>query len=81
MTYKNDSHCRRRWLQLGMATAQLLTNLGIIAYIALLEHNATLGDWAAVELSQTFEEFAIVVAVFGFVSYFLLIFYIFIASC
>ena len=64
-----------------MSTAQLLTNLGILAFIALLEHNATLGDWAAVELSQTFEEFAIVVAVFGFVSYFLLIFYIFIASC
>ena len=64
-----------------MSTAQLLTNLGILTYIALLEHNATLGDWAAVELSQTFEEFAIVVAVFGFVSYFLLIFYIFIASC
>ena len=64
-----------------MSTAQLLTNLGILAYIALLEHNATLGDWAAVVLSQTFEEFATVVAVFGFVSYFLLIFYVFIASC
>ena len=63
-----------------MATAQLATNLGIIAFIALLEfESGPLGAWSAVGLDDIFGKFSIVVVSSGFVSYFLLLYHVFVS--
>ena len=58
-----------------MATAQLATNLGIIGYMALLDH----GAWTAIGLNEVFVVFSSIVVLFGLISYLLLLYYVFLA--
>ena len=61
-----------------MATAQLATNLGIIAFIAFVEfESGLLGAWSAVGLDKIFATFSLVVVCSGFVSYLLLLYHVF----
>ena len=63
-----------------MATAQLATNLGIIAFIAMLEfESGLLGAWSAVGLDGIFGTFSLVIVYSGFVSYFLLLYHLFVS--
>ena len=67
-----------RWLQLGMATAQLATNLGIIAFIALLEFEpGLLAAWSVLGLDDIFVTSSLLVVCSGFVSYLLLLYHVF----
>ena len=68
-----------RWLQLGMATAQLATNFGIIGYMTILESSSSLGAWSAVGLSEVFVKFSAIVVGFGLLSYILLLYHVFFA--
>ena len=63
-----------------MATAQLATNLGIIAFIAFLEfESGPLGAWSAVGLDDIFGTFSLVVVCSGFVSYLLFLYHVFVS--
>ena len=63
-----------------MATAQLATNLGIIAFIAFLEfESGLLGAWSAVGLDNIFGCFSIAVVCSGFVSYLLFLYHVFVS--
>ena len=63
-----------------MATAQLATNLGIIAFIGLLEfESGVLGAWSAMGLNEIFMTFSIFVVCSGFVSYLLFIYHVFLS--
>ena len=65
---------------MGMATAQLATNLGIIAFIASLEFESDdLGAWSAMGLNEIFVTFSIIVVCSGFVSYLLFIYHVFLS--
>ena len=63
-----------------MATAQLATNLGIIAFIAMLEfESGVLGAWSAVGLDDIFAMFSLLVVCSGFVSYILFLYHVFVS--
>ena len=62
-----------------MATAQLVTNLGIIVSIASIELDpGVLGAWTLVGLDEIFVKYSIAVVSFGFISYLLLLYHIFV---
>ena len=62
-----------------MATAQLVTNLGIIVSIASIEFEPNfLGAWTLVGLDEIFVKYSIAVVSFGFISYLLLLYHIFV---
>ena len=62
-----------------MATAQLVTNLGIIVFIASIEFEPDLlGPWTLVGLDEIFIKYSMAVVSFGFISYLLLLYHIFV---
>ena len=63
-----------------MATAQLATNLGIIAFIAFLEfESGPLGAWSATGLDHIFGTFSLAVVCSGFASYLLFLYHVFVS--